>query len=332
LGRVEAFAASADVSVLACSRTYGPTPVGGPQQPKYLNAVLIIRPDLEPDALLDLAHRIEQDWGRQRRERWGPRTLDVDLIDVDGLMLDGERLTLPHPRAHERAFVLVPWEQVDPDAVLTARRARSGNCSLTWIARECRTPVSDCSTMSQANSDEPDEGARPADPGGRGRRSRMGDPAGDHRPIRTGAACAVARQPLTMWVLAVAVGIWALLSRPGFAAQAWVTPHAWAGRGAYGSPGDGCFAHGCPGGWLLPRRGPRRLPGTIHPAGSDALWAAAATTLGSLALVGAALWLEWMCRLPSDGPDAQGPQTRPQPRSEPDGLGARMGLMDSGPG
>jgi len=122
-GAVEAFAASRDVSVLACSRTYRTDPVGGPQQPKYLNAVLIIRTDLDPDALLDLAHRIEQEWGRQRRERWGPRTLDIDLIDVDGLVLDSERLTLPHPRAHERAFVLVPWAQVDPDAVIAGAGA-----------------------------------------------------------------------------------------------------------------------------------------------------------------------------------------------------------------
>src|SRR5690606_31525211 len=68
--------------------------------------------------LLERAQGVEAAFGRRRAERWGPRTLDVDLIVVDGVVSDDPELTLPHPRAHERAFVLVPWAQVDPDAVL----------------------------------------------------------------------------------------------------------------------------------------------------------------------------------------------------------------------
>ncbi|MBN9605767.1 MAG: 2-amino-4-hydroxy-6-hydroxymethyldihydropteridine diphosphokinase [Actinomycetales bacterium] len=86
--------------------------------PPYLNAVVLLRTGLAPLALLDVLLAVEQRHGRVRAEHWGDRTLDLDLIDYDGRVLDAPRLTLPHPRAHERDFVLVPWRQVDPDAVL----------------------------------------------------------------------------------------------------------------------------------------------------------------------------------------------------------------------
>lgn len=86
--------------------------------PAYLNAVVIAQTPLEPLAVLDTLARIEDEHGRTREERWGSRTLDLDLIALDEEVLDTERLTLPHPRAHERAFVLVPWLQADPDATL----------------------------------------------------------------------------------------------------------------------------------------------------------------------------------------------------------------------
>ena len=86
--------------------------------PAYLNGVVLLRTTLTPDALLDLLMAIEQHHGRVRAERWGDRTLDLDLIDVAGLIHATARLTLPHPRAHEREFVLRPWLAVDPDAVL----------------------------------------------------------------------------------------------------------------------------------------------------------------------------------------------------------------------
>ena len=83
--------------------------------PRYLNGVIIVETVLEPHALLDLLQRIEQQHGRVRAEHWGDRTLDLDLIDLD------DRLVLPHPRAWERAFVLQPWLDLEPDAELPGR-------------------------------------------------------------------------------------------------------------------------------------------------------------------------------------------------------------------
>ena len=116
-----AAAGARDVSALVdlhCSPVYETDPVGGPPQDSYLNAVLLARSDLDPHALLALAQGWEQLAGRVRTERWGPRTLDVDLIVVGGRRGNDEQLTLPHPLAHTRAFVLAPWHDVDPDAEL----------------------------------------------------------------------------------------------------------------------------------------------------------------------------------------------------------------------
>jgi len=88
--------------------------VGGVEQDDYLNAVLLC--DLDAAQAWERAQQAEQRAGRERRERWGPRTLDVDVVVADGPAPPG--LQLPHPRAHERAFVLVPWLDVDPSAVL----------------------------------------------------------------------------------------------------------------------------------------------------------------------------------------------------------------------
>jgi 2-amino-4-hydroxy-6-hydroxymethyldihydropteridine diphosphokinase len=93
-------------------------PVGGPEQPDYLNAVLIGESDLVPTDLLLKMQAIELAAGRERLERWGARTLDLDLIIADDLVMDTELLTLPHPRAHQRRFVLDPWLEVDPQAIL----------------------------------------------------------------------------------------------------------------------------------------------------------------------------------------------------------------------
>ena len=92
--------------------------------PPYLNAALAISTSLTPAALLDAIARIEQAHGRVRQERWGDRTLDIDIITMGQLVLESERLTIPHPRAAERAFVLAPWLAIEPDAVLpgTGRR------------------------------------------------------------------------------------------------------------------------------------------------------------------------------------------------------------------
>jgi len=89
--------------------------------PGYLNAVILVITALEPEALLDELNRIENRHGRVREERWGDRTLDLDIVAVDDLRIEGERLTLPHPRAGERAFVLAPWAQLDAEAVIPGR-------------------------------------------------------------------------------------------------------------------------------------------------------------------------------------------------------------------
>jgi dihydroneopterin aldolase/2-amino-4-hydroxy-6-hydroxymethyldihydropteridine diphosphokinase len=93
-------------------------PVGGPDQPDYLNAVVLGRSTLAPRALLHACQEVEVRHGRVREEAWGPRTLDVDVILHGRTVAVADDLELPHPRAHERAFVLQPWAQVDPDAVL----------------------------------------------------------------------------------------------------------------------------------------------------------------------------------------------------------------------
>jgi 2-amino-4-hydroxy-6-hydroxymethyldihydropteridine diphosphokinase len=86
--------------------------------PAYLNAIAQISTTLSPSALLETTGEIEQGHGRVRIERWGDRTLDIDIVTFGDLRQDDPVLTLPHPRAGERAFVLVPWLQVDPDATL----------------------------------------------------------------------------------------------------------------------------------------------------------------------------------------------------------------------
>lgn len=91
------------------------------QAPAYLNAVITIRSALDPYALLDAVNAIEAAHGRVRDERWGDRTLDIDIITFAGLQRSDDRLTLPHPRAWERAFVLAPWAQIEPNATLPGR-------------------------------------------------------------------------------------------------------------------------------------------------------------------------------------------------------------------
>ena len=117
-GCVQAIAELPDTDVLAVSPVYQTAPVGGPPQPDYLNAVLLIQTGLPPRGLLDAIGGIEARFGRVRAERFGPRTLDIDVISYAGQVSDDPELTLPHPRAHERAFVLAPWRDIDPDAEL----------------------------------------------------------------------------------------------------------------------------------------------------------------------------------------------------------------------
>ena len=104
--------------VMALSSIYTTEPVGGPEQPNYLNAICIAESELPAADLLALLHGIEKTLGRERVERWGPRTIDLDLIQYGTILSSAEELELPHPRAHERKFVLEPWLEVEPDAIL----------------------------------------------------------------------------------------------------------------------------------------------------------------------------------------------------------------------
>lgn len=110
-----------EFTLLARSSLYRTSPVGRTDQPEFCNAVAIIDSDLHPNEVLQRLHAIEASAGRVRDERWGPRVLDLDLIAVGDLVIDDPRCRLPHPRAHERAFVLVPWAEIDADAVLPGR-------------------------------------------------------------------------------------------------------------------------------------------------------------------------------------------------------------------
>lgn len=104
--------------LMARSSIYVTKPVGGPPQSDYVNAVCIVESDLPATDLLNLLHGIEKSMGRVRKEKWGPRIIDLDLIQYGSILSEDEDLWLPHPRAHERRFVLEPWLEIEPDAVL----------------------------------------------------------------------------------------------------------------------------------------------------------------------------------------------------------------------
>jgi 2-amino-4-hydroxy-6-hydroxymethyldihydropteridine diphosphokinase len=115
---VRLLAAAPGLRVTAVSGVYQTAPVGGPAQPDFYNAVLLATSGLPPRLILDQCQRAEQALGRVRTVVWGPRTLDVDLIACDDEVSSDPDLTLPHPRAHQRAFVLAPWLELDPQAHL----------------------------------------------------------------------------------------------------------------------------------------------------------------------------------------------------------------------
>jgi 2-amino-4-hydroxy-6-hydroxymethyldihydropteridine diphosphokinase len=106
------------IKFLAVSPVYETAAVGGPEQPDYLNAVVIAETSMPAQAVLERCLSLEDAYGRVRDELWGPRTLDLDLIVYGDEVSNGPGLTLPHPRAHERAFVLAPWHDADPQARL----------------------------------------------------------------------------------------------------------------------------------------------------------------------------------------------------------------------
>ena len=120
-GAVADLQASPGVQVTAVSSVYETDPVGGPQQAPFLNAVVLARTSLVDRALLEVTQAVEQNWHRMREVRWGPRTLDIDILAIGDEVSDDLDVTVPHPLAHERAFVLVPWHEVDPDARIVGR-------------------------------------------------------------------------------------------------------------------------------------------------------------------------------------------------------------------
>ncbi|MGP2438280.1 2-amino-4-hydroxy-6-hydroxymethyldihydropteridine diphosphokinase [Streptomyces sp. JW3] len=122
-GAIDALEDTPGVRVKGVSPVYETEPWGVDpgSQPAYFNAVVVLKTTLPPSSLLERAHAVEEAFHRVREERWGPRTLDVDIVAYADVVSDDPQLTLPHPRAHERAFVLAPWHDVDPDAALPGR-------------------------------------------------------------------------------------------------------------------------------------------------------------------------------------------------------------------
>jgi 2-amino-4-hydroxy-6-hydroxymethyldihydropteridine diphosphokinase len=114
----------AQAMLLARSHDYATPPWGDEAQPRFINACIEIDTPLDPHALLHVLHKVEQKFGRDRAKerRWGPRTLDLDLIAYDNVSIDQVELTLPHPRLFERAFVLVPLAEIAPARVIRGRR------------------------------------------------------------------------------------------------------------------------------------------------------------------------------------------------------------------
>jgi 2-amino-4-hydroxy-6-hydroxymethyldihydropteridine diphosphokinase len=108
----------ARLEVLKVSRFVATEPVGGPPQEEFLNAAALVETELSPRALLDLAHELEDTAGRRRDVRWGPRTLDIDLLLYGDEVVQDADLVIPHPRLHERRFVLEPLAEIAPDWIV----------------------------------------------------------------------------------------------------------------------------------------------------------------------------------------------------------------------
>lgn len=122
-GAIDALEDTPGVRIKAVSPVYETEPWGVEPgtQPSYFNAVVVLKTALPPSSLLERAHAVEEAFHRVRDERWGARTLDVDIVAYADVVSDDPTLTLPHPRAHERAFVLAPWHDVEPQAQLPGR-------------------------------------------------------------------------------------------------------------------------------------------------------------------------------------------------------------------
>src|SRR5439155_26714654 len=124
-GAIDALEDTPGVRIKAVSPVYETEPWGiePGSQPSYFYAVVVLKTTLPPSSLLERAHAVEAAFHRVRDERWGARTLDVDIVAYADVIDDDPHLTLPHPRAHERAFVLAPWHDMEPEARLPGRGA-----------------------------------------------------------------------------------------------------------------------------------------------------------------------------------------------------------------
>ena len=146
-GAVGALFDGPGMQFLAVSPVYETDPVGGPPQPDYLNAVLIAETALSARTVLERAQNVEAAFQRTRETAWGPRTLDVDIITFGDEVSDDADLVLPHPRAHERAFVLAPWNDIDPGAEIPGRGrvadllAKSGTAGVRRHDAELQPPA-----------------------------------------------------------------------------------------------------------------------------------------------------------------------------------------------
>ncbi|MEW2615414.1 2-amino-4-hydroxy-6-hydroxymethyldihydropteridine diphosphokinase [Streptomyces sp. NPDC047880] len=142
-GAIDALEDTPGVRVKGVSPVYETEPWGVDpgSQPAYFNAVVVLKTTLPPSSLLERAHAVEEAFHRVRDEHWGPRTLDVDIVSYADVVSDDPQLTLPHPRAHERAFVLAPWHDLDPEAQLPGRGPVAG--LLDVVTREGVAPRED---------------------------------------------------------------------------------------------------------------------------------------------------------------------------------------------
>ncbi|MFC9130680.1 2-amino-4-hydroxy-6-hydroxymethyldihydropteridine diphosphokinase [Streptomyces sp. NPDC057099] len=142
-GAVDALEDTPGLRIKAVSPVYETEPWGVDpgSQPAYFNAVVVLKTTLPPSSLLERAHAVEEAFHRVRDEHWGPRTLDVDIVSYADVVSDDPQLTLPHPRAHERAFVLAPWHDLDPEAQLPGRGPVAG--LLDTVTRDGVAPRKD---------------------------------------------------------------------------------------------------------------------------------------------------------------------------------------------
>ena len=182
---LDVLAAAPGLGRLSVSPVYETAPVGGPAQDDYLNAVVIAETALPARAVLERARQAEAALGRVRAQRWGPRTLDVDIIVCGAEISADPELTLPHPRAHERAFVLAPWHDLDPAAEIPGRGPIADLLAKIGDARIRRVPGATCGA-----------GRRPAVAGGRAA------VAGGRLPPASGRRADSPMTPTRPWTLA----------------------------------------------------------------------------------------------------------------------------------